>query len=80
MPLAPLQAHAIACIRRTQPAPAPVAHTCGGGAAAASRVLSGDVSGLVPESIGASHNDYGAIQLYLAAFVDVFWKDFWAGY
>lgn len=52
----------------------------GGGAAAASSVLCGDVSGLAPESIGASHNDYDAIQLYLAAFVDAFRKDFWAGY
>ena len=32
------------------------------------------------EGVHASHNDYDAIQLYLAAFVDAFWKDFWAGY
>ena len=32
------------------------------------------------EGVYASHNDYGAMQLYLAVFVDTFWKDFWAGY
>ena len=30
------------------------------------------------EGVLASHNDYGAMQAYAAAFVDAFWADFWA--
>ena len=29
------------------------------------------------EGVLASHNDYDAMQAYVAAFVDAFWKDFW---
>lgn len=30
------------------------------------------------EGVIASHNDYGAMQAYAAAFVDAFWEYFWA--
>ena len=30
------------------------------------------------EGVLASHNDYGAMQAYVAAFVDAFWGDYWA--
>ncbi len=29
------------------------------------------------EGVLASHNDYGAMQVYVSAFVDAFWKDYW---
>ena len=32
------------------------------------------------EGVLASHNDYGAMQAYAAAFVDAFWRDFWTGH
>lgn len=32
------------------------------------------------EGVLASHNDYGAMQSYAAAFVDAFWRDFWTEY
>ena len=32
------------------------------------------------EGVIASHNDYEAMQAYVAAFVDAFWDDFWAGH
>ena len=32
------------------------------------------------EGVLASHDDYEAMQAYVAAFVDAFWDDFWAGH